>query len=244
MEFFSTPIFLNVALLLTIACGAALLLVRDRRTQVGVIFIVFLVAVLIFINTLPSYLVLAKAIAAIIVTIMFFATAWQVHWIETPELTSAIESGTMSIQAVSIEEIDLEATAPLPLDNDAPRRLSPAGISVLIFRGLIVIFLSVVALRLAGFETTQAILNLSPSVIGISFVMVALGIAVIGLTEAPFRAGLGMVMLLTGFDLVYALLQPSLAVVAMLAIVNICVALGTGYLTLVRAERFLEVEEL
>ncbi len=242
MEFFSTPVFLNVALLLTIGCGAALLLLRDRRMQVGVIFTVFLVAVLIFINTLPSYLVLAKAIAAIIVTIMFFATAWQVHWIETPELTSTIESGTMSIQAVSLDELDVEATAPLQIEPE--RGLTPANISTFIFRGLIVVFLSIVALRLAGFDATQTILSLSPEIISISFVMIALGIAVIGLTEAPFRAGLGMVMLLTGFDLVYALLQPSLAVVAMLAIVNICVALGTGYLTLVRAERFLEVEEL
>lgn len=248
MELFETTLFFWLALATIVASGAALLLLRDRRAQVAIIFIIFLVSILVFISTLPSYLVLAKAITAIIVALMFFATAWQVHWIETPELSSAIESGTMSIQAVNPDELPViedaagGQTFTMP-DHERQSWFAAPQLSTLIFRSLIVVFLTIVAIRVARFDATASMLGLDASIMSISFVMIALGIAVVGLTEAPFRAGLGMIMLLTGFDLVYATLQPSLAVVALLAVVNISVALGSGYLTLVRAERFLETAD-
>ena len=48
------------------------------------------------------------------------------------------------------------------------------------------------------------------------------------------NAGLGLLTLLTGFELIYAAVEPSLAVVALLAGVDFAVALAVSYLAFVR----------
>lgn len=60
--------------------------------------------------------------------------------------------------------------------------------------------------------------------------LVALGLLLIGLSEQPMQVGIGVLTFLSGFDLFYVALEPSLAVAALLGALSFAVALVTSYL--------------
>lgn len=62
--------------------------------------------------------------------------------------------------------------------------------------------------------------------------MLSLGLLQLALFQRPFRVGLGMLTVLTGFEIFYSAIEPSLAMVALLVAVHIGLALITAYLTL------------
>jgi hypothetical protein len=68
-----------------------------------------------------------------------------------------------------------------------------------------------------------------------SYVLLAFGLLSLGLSEEPLRAGTGLLTLLTGFELFYVVVEPSLAVVALLAAAEFGVALAVSYLTVLQA---------
>ncbi len=74
--------------------------------------------------------------------------------------------------------------------------------------------------------------------------LIGLGLLGVSLTADPLRAGLGVLMLMTGFELYYSVLEQSVAVLALLAAVNLILALVIAYLTQARYARpMLEAEE-
>jgi len=60
--------------------------------------------------------------------------------------------------------------------------------------------------------------------------MVGLGLLLIGLSETPLQVGFGLLTFLSGFDLFYVALEPSLAVAGLLGAVSFLIALSTAYL--------------
>ena len=66
------------------------------------------------------------------------------------------------------------------------------------------------------------------------YALIALGLLNLGLTEEPMKAGIGLLTGLMGFELMYAAVEPSLAVAALLAAVNFGVAMAASYLALLR----------
>jgi hypothetical protein len=64
--------------------------------------------------------------------------------------------------------------------------------------------------------------------------LVALGLLTLGFTEEPMNAGMGLLMLLTGFGLIYLSVERSVAVVALLAGLNFGLAIAVSYLALLR----------
>lgn len=67
--------------------------------------------------------------------------------------------------------------------------------------------------------------------------LVTLGLFHLGTTEEPLRVGVGLLTLLAGFEIPYGLLEPSLAVTAMLAAVHLGTAIVVSYLLLAVAEK-------
>jgi hypothetical protein len=55
------------------------------------------------------------------------------------------------------------------------------------------------------------------------------GFLQLGLTSDEFRIGLGLLTLLTGFSMLYLAIEPSLAVVALVALVHLGIALTVSY---------------
>jgi hypothetical protein len=62
------------------------------------------------------------------------------------------------------------------------------------------------------------------------YLLAGLGLLVIGLSEAPMQVGMGLLTFLSGFDLFYVALEPSLAVAGLLGAVSFLIALATAYL--------------
>ena len=62
------------------------------------------------------------------------------------------------------------------------------------------------------------------------YLLAGLGLLLIGLSEAPVQVGLGLLTFLSGFDLFYVALEPSLAVAGLLGAVSFLIALATAYL--------------
>jgi hypothetical protein len=60
--------------------------------------------------------------------------------------------------------------------------------------------------------------------------MVGLGLLLVGLSETPMQVGFGLLTFLSGFDLFYVALEPSLAVAGLLGAVSFLIALSTAYL--------------
>jgi len=71
-----------------------------------------------------------------------------------------------------------------------------------------------------------------PSDIGLAcYWLASLGLLVLMLTEEPLKAGMGLLTLVTGFELFYSALERSLSVAGFLGIANFLIALAIAYLT-------------
>lgn len=95
----------------------------------------------------------------------------------------------------------------------------------------------VMALTLIGlaawYTATQpafALPGLPPNLNLASYLLMALGLLNLGLSEEPLNAGVGLFMLLGGFQMFYFAIEPSLAIVGLLAAVELGVALVVSYL--------------
>ena len=62
------------------------------------------------------------------------------------------------------------------------------------------------------------------------YLLVSLGLLLVGLSEAPMQVGLGLLTFLSGFDLFYVALEPSLAVAGLLGAVSFLITLAAAHL--------------
>lgn len=75
----------------------------------------------------------------------------------------------------------------------------------------------------------------------VCYFTVGVGVLLLGLSEDPLRVGVGLLTVLSGFDLFYVALEPSLVVTGLLGSISFVVALGTAYVKASQAN--LESEE-
>jgi len=77
--------------------------------------------------------------------------------------------------------------------------------------------------------------DISAEAISGSTVLLTMGLLQLGLSGSAFRVCLGLMTLLSGFEVVYSLIEPSLAVLALIASIHIGLALVASYLGLLSA---------
>jgi hypothetical protein len=70
--------------------------------------------------------------------------------------------------------------------------------------------------------------------------LILIGLLILMLTEEPLKGGLGLLTLLTGFDLLYAPLENSLVVAWLWAVVNLLLALAIAFLAVAKGVGTLE----
>lgn len=61
-------------------------------------------------------------------------------------------------------------------------------------------------------------------------ILFMMGLLQLGLSSRVFRMGVGMLTMLSGFEVIYAVIEPSLAVMALLAAVHLGIVVVTSYL--------------
>lgn len=102
----------------------------------------------------------------------------------------------------------------------------PAGHA---FRWIAVLLVALVSIAV-GKDGWEVIPSLAPDAALGAMVLFALGALQLGITEDTLRVGAGILTVLCGFEAAYAAVEPSLAVVALLASVHVGIALVISYL--------------
>jgi hypothetical protein len=88
------------------------------------------------------------------------------------------------------------------------------------------------SLRAAGW------LGLSLPIAWSSFLLIGMGLLQLGISAQPFRVILGLLTVQAGFEVIYASVESSILVAAMLSVVNLGLALsGAYFLNMPRAEK-------
>lgn len=67
-------------------------------------------------------------------------------------------------------------------------------------------------------------------------ILLAMGLLQLGLFGSSLRVGIGLMTLLSGFEIAHSVIEPALAVLALLASVNIGFATVVSYLMLVAGQ--------
>ena len=75
--------------------------------------------------------------------------------------------------------------------------------------------------------------DIQPEAIMAAAILMSMGLLQLGLFRDPLRVCIGLITLLNGFEIAYAVIEPSLAVLALLASVHIGLAMVVSHLTLV-----------
>jgi hypothetical protein len=93
-------------------------------------------------------------------------------------------------------------------------------------------FLAAILVAVTAYAVSFAIPlpQLPQGLTGVCYLLVGLGVLLLGLSQNPVRVGLGLLTFLSGFDLFYIALEPSLVVTGLLGSISFVIALGMAYL--------------
>ncbi len=111
------------------------------------------------------------------------------------------------------------------------------------FRIIAVLLVTLVAIGLGAVNLIN-LEGIAPEVGLGTALLVCLSFLHLGLCEEPMRVGIGLLTLLSGFEITYSLIEPSLAVVGLLACVHIGIALVMGYLYMIQGVDPSETREI
>jgi hypothetical protein len=202
---------LTPALVNLLVAAAALVLFNDWRIRLTALTVQYTAAAIVITQAVAVEVAFARFVVGCLVVAILVITASQSYFDRpaSPEPTAA--PGT-----------------------DGPRRGFEVPTSVP-FRLMATAMFVIAALYLAS-QPNMVLpgLQIAPSINIASYLLMALGLLNLGLSEEPLRAGTGLLTLLTGFELFYAVVEPSLAVVALLAAAEFGVALAVSHLTVLQ----------
>ena len=204
---------LPAAYLALLAAGI-LTVIWDWRVAILALVVQYFAVGLLYAEVLDPRLAIVKLLVGVFVCLILYFTARQVGWGTLPPELSAVEAGQWQ------RERQLRFGP----------YLSPGSLP---FRLLLVLLLIVVVLTLSGRPGYQ--LPAVPEAVNLAvYALVGLGLLNAGLTGEPLRSGIGLLMVLSGFELFYNPVEQSILMLAFLAGANLAVALAIAYLTQAR----------
>jgi hypothetical protein len=195
------PQLTGTALLALSAAAALLVLVSDWRVTLAALGTVYLGAAVLTTQLVLLDVGVVRLITGALTVSILSLTSLQVHRAGEPNL--GVEGAW--------RRIDL-----------------PTGLPFRIMAALLAI---VVANYLAG-ERSLMLPGLEgvPAANSAAYILLVFGLLNLGLTEEPMNTGCALLTLLVGFQLMYAAVEPSLAIIALLAAAELGIALAVSYL--------------
>lgn len=145
------------------------------------------------------------------------------HW---PISMAAIKlvTGWMAIATLGITRLNLKEA------DDDTEQFWPQGRLFRIFAaGIVTVIITTAAPRVE-----EIIPGIGLPVISGSLILIGLGMLHLGMTTHPLRVIFGLLTVLSGFEALYAALESSILVAAMLSVVNLGLALVGAYLLTAR----------
>lgn len=202
------------AAIIVVVTAALLVILRDWRWLLLILIFQYLAAGLLYTDVLEPRSAFVKILVGLFVCLILTVTAGQVNWGRLPSDLTEAEARRLGRR----NELHL---GPVRLPSDMP------------FRILVAL---VVALGAWGLTQGPAFrLPVVPDYFNLAvFGLVGLGLVNASLTAEPMTAGIGLLTLLTGFELFYGALEQSAAMMAVLAVANLSLAVAVAYLTRAR----------
>jgi len=188
----------------------------DWRITLAALLVQFLAAGLLFVDILDARLAVVILFVGLFDCLILYITARQVHWGRLPKDVSAAEA----VQLKDERQIRFGAYI-LPSDS--------------LFR---VFFALVLGLALWALSEQPGFrLPVVPEHFNLPiFALAGLGLVSLSLTSEPLQAGMGMLMFLSGFQLLYAAMEQSAALIFILTLANMTTILVIAYLVKARHE--------
>ncbi len=210
---FSILVGAPAALGVTLTAGL-LLIGRDWRLSIAALAAQYGLAVVLFAQVIPPQVSGVKLLVGLLSCLILLLSAQQAQAGWRKRTTAAMPGEQLNLLAVR-------------------GSILPAGLTFRLPAALIV---GLAAWALAG-QPGGALPDVSADVTQAVFALGGMSLLVIALSEAPLQIGLGLLTFLTGFELFYHAVEPSLSVIALLAMAHFGIAVVTGYVTIVDAVR-------
>ena len=183
-------------------------------------------------NWIPLVLVAATATALVVVerpgiqigilAIQYASVAWFTSLAIPPQVAAVklvaglIVSGILALTAA----------------GSRPAAESATGIAGRAFRLIAAILIMAAAIGIGQTNWMRAP-DIQPEAIMAAAILMSMGLLQLGLFRNPLRVSIGIITLLSGFEIAYSVIEPALAILALLASVHIGLAIVVSYLSLV-----------
>jgi hypothetical protein len=209
------------ALIVVIAAFFAVA-VWQIRLAILALAVQYLVSGLLYVEVLDPRLAVAYVLSGICVTMILLITGWQINWGRPPV-------GLTEAEMVAIGQAPKRRIGPLALTDRAILRIGVGFLALII----VLLFGRTIAGPLSISPVEQPYISLA--VTG----LVLLGLGGLAVSSEPVPAGFGLLLFMNGFALYYSFLDPSIAMVVALVMVQLLVAVVVSYLA---QARFLPVD--
>lgn len=104
----------------------------------------------------------------------------------------------------------------------------PGGLPSVIFRLLVALLVWILVFSITPYIVS--LVPLQPSLVSGSLLLIGIGLIQLGMTTRPLRVLIGLLTVLSGFELLYAAVENSVLVAGLLAVVTLGLALVGAYL--------------
>lgn len=198
--------------------GAILTLTVDWRMSFAALAVQYALVAVLLTQTVDVPVAAVKGLAGVLVVMILTLTGQQVDFARVARARREVRSAATRITDLRDRFAQLRR---IELQTNFPFRV----VAVLL------------AAAIVGYLVVEQGVAFPGVPIGLTFaggLLVALGLLSLGLTEEPMNAGMGLLMALSGFELIYLSLERSVAVVALLAGLHFGLAIAASYLALLR----------
>jgi hypothetical protein len=195
---------------LVLVAALIIVVIRDWRASILALAVQYLAGGLLFVDVLDPRLSIVKILVGLFICLILYFTCRQVGWGRLPEDISPEEA------------VQMRREGRLRFG----RYLLPTSLPFRLLLGLLAVM---VVLTLAGQSVFR--LPIVPEHVNLAiYALAGLGLVALALSSEPLRAGLGLLTFLLGFELFYAALEQSVAMLAVLAALDLLLAVMLAYL--------------
>jgi hypothetical protein len=208
-----------VLIALLVAAGLLVILVNWRLLIIALGAQYILIGLMLT-RVVPFELARVKALIGIIICPVLYITARRMQW-----------GGT---EVAEVEEGQDEPTTEAEAAAEVPQRrrwqiIAPGlPVRVIVAALLLAMSVSLASRNPLPITGNQA---LSRDMTVGAFSVILLGLINAAMAENPLKVGIGLLSILAGFELFYTAVEPTLAMVGLLGVVNLILALAIAYLT-------------
>lgn len=201
---------LMLGLLIT---ATVIIVLEDWRLCLWALLFQYVLISLLLVRVMPLQVALIKVIVGGMVCVILYLTARRVHW------------GRETV----VKEGHYESPLVPALWDIFAMNLG--------FRLFVAFLAAVISYALAG---RHPFVEQPEGIAQACYWLVVMGLLTVVLTRDPFKVGLGLLTFEAGFEVLFATLEKSLSVAALLGAVNFLIALGIAYLTMSQIAIFTE----